>query len=257
MKLNYTITGDRPGLPILLVHGLFGQGRNLGALARRIAGQRTVVTPDLRNHGDSPKDDAHDYFAMAGDLAELIEELGGKADVAGHSMGGKTAMVLALTRPDLIRKLAVMDIAPVAYSHSQTPLIDAMQAIDLSAVERRSQADAALKEHICESGLRAFLLQSLDARAGAAKWKLNLPVLKARMADIVSWPEDLPKASFQGPVMALAGAQSDYVTAAGQAALKEYFPQARVATLKNAGHWLHADAPEAVASSLLAFLGSA
>ena len=99
MKLNHVSIGPEGGLPILLVHGLFGQGRNLGALARRLAESRRVVTADLRNHGDSPQDPDHSYAAMAGDLAELIGILGGRADLVGHSMGGKASMALALTRP--------------------------------------------------------------------------------------------------------------------------------------------------------------
>ncbi len=113
MKLHFTVSGQDQGLPILLVHGLFGRGRNLGAIARRLSEHRRVILVDQRNHGDSPHTPDHSYAAMAGDLAEVIEAQGGRADLAGHSMGGKAAMVLALTHPELIRKLVVMDIAPV------------------------------------------------------------------------------------------------------------------------------------------------
>lgn len=257
MKLARSLTGEEnDGLPVVLAHGLFGQGRNLGALARRLAEDRRVVTLDMRNHGDSPQDDDHSYKAMAGDLAEAIEDLGGRADLVGHSMGGKAAMVAALTGPQMIRKLAVMDIAPVAYGHSQNHLIDAMQALDTTRITRRSEADAALAAHIPEPGLRAFLLQSLDLKASPVRWRMNLPVLRATMGTVTGWPDDLPRGSFEGPVMALAGARSDYVDEAGQQALRDYFPQARIVTLKNAGHWMHADAPEAVAETLAVFLGA-
>ena len=259
MKLNHTIIGDgRDGdLPVLLVHGLFGQGRNLGALARRLAATRRVVTPDMRNHGDSPQDPDHGYPAMAGDLAELIDALGGRADVAGHSMGGKAAMAMALTRPSMVRRLAVMDIAPVAYGHSQNLYIDAMEALDLSAVTRRSEADRLLAERIDVPGIRAFLLQSLDLKADPPAWRLNLPVLREQMAQVIGWPGDLPRGTFDGPVIEVAGEKSDYVTEDGQRALREYFPQARMIRVKGAGHWLHADAPEAVAEILTRFMGEA
>lgn len=255
MKLNHTITGQDDGLPVVLAHGLFGQSRNLGALARRLGATRQVVTPDMRNHGDSPKDEDHGYAAMAGDLAALIEDLGGCADLVGHSMGGKAAMACALTRPGLIRKLVVMDIAPVVYSHSQNHLIDAMEALDLNSITRRSEADAALAQAIETPGLRAFLLQSLDFKAKPPQWQLNLSVLRRCMNEITGWPDDLPREGFEGPVMAMVGAESDYVDEAGQQALRDLFPQIRVVTLKNAGHWMHADAPEAVADTLAAFLG--
>lgn len=255
MKLKHTTYGSDTGLPVLLVHGLFGQGRNLGALARRLAEGRRIVAVDMRNHGDSPHDADHSYPALAADLAQVVEGIGGRADVVGHSMGGKASMALALTRPDLVRKLAVMDIAPVTYAHSQTHLIDAMEGLDLSAIDRRSAADAALAEHIDEAGVRAFLLQSLDLKADPPVWRLNLPVLRDQMATLTGWPDDMPKGSFDGPVIEVMGEQSDYVTDAGQQALREHFPQARIVKVKGAGHWLHADAPEAVAGILQNWLG--
>lgn len=256
MKLNHVLAGDDTGLPVLLVHGLFGQARNLGAQARRLAESRRVVGVDLRNHGDSPHDPDASYDALAADLAEMIEALGGRADLVGHSMGGKAAMVLALRRPELVRKLVVMDIAPVAYSHDQTPNIDAMESLDLTGIERRGQADRALAHRIEDRGTRAFLLQSLDLSRQPPGWRLNLAALRAHMPGIVGWPDGLPQAGFDGPVLAMRGARSDYVTREGEAALRAYFPQARVLTIKDAGHWLHADAPEAVAETLAAFLGA-
>ncbi|MFC3168961.1 MULTISPECIES: alpha/beta fold hydrolase [Paracoccus] len=255
MKLNHQSFGDGDGLPVLLVHGLFGQGRNLGALARRLAERRRVVTVDMRNHGDSFHDPDHSYPALAGDLAETVAGLGGCVDLVGHSMGGKAAMVLALTHPGIVRKLAVLDIAPVAYGHSQTALIDAMEWLDLGAVDRRSAADAALADQVEDSGTRAFLLQSLDLKAQPKTWRLNLPALRDQMDNLVGWPGGLPRGAFDGPVLEVAGERSDYVTEAGQAALRDHFPQARVVRVKGAGHWLHADAPEAVAQILVSYLG--
>lgn len=255
MKLNQTTFGTDTGLPVLLVHGLFGQGRNLGAIARRLAEQRRVVIVDMRNHGDSPHDADHSYSALAGDLARVIDGLGGRADVVGHSMGGKASMALALTRPELVRKLAVMDIAPVTYDHSQTHLIDAMESLDLATLDRRSAADTALAARIEEPGIRAFLLQSLDLKASPPAWRLNLPVLRDQMSVLTGWPENMPAGSFDGPVIEVMGDQSDYVTDAGQNALRRHFPQARIVKVKGAGHWLHADAPEAVAGILQSWLG--
>lgn len=255
MKLNHQTYGDAGGLPVLLVHGLFGQGRNLGALARRLAETRRIVTVDMRNHGDSPHDPDHGYPALAGDLADAIADLGGRVDLVGHSMGGKAAMMLALTRPATVRKLAVMDIAPVAYDHSQIALIDAMEGLDLSAIDRRSAADAALARRVDDPGVRAFLLQSLDFKAEPAAWRLNLSALRDQMDRVIGWPDDVPKASFDGPVLEIAGERSDYVTASGQAALRAHIPQARVLRVKDAGHWLHADAPDAVAGILVSYLG--
>ena len=238
--------------PILIAHGLFGSARNWGAIAKRLADTRRVIAPDMRNHGASPWQDAHDYPAMAGDLAALIEAEGGQADVVGHSMGGKAAMTLALTRPELVRRLVVADIAPVGYGHSQAPLIAAMRGLDLSGVTRRGEADARLAETVPEPGVRAFLLQSLDLKADPPRWRLNLDVLEAGMDRIIGWPD--PKGQFDAPALFLAGAESDYLTREHRPAIKALFPQAHFSKLPGAGHWLHADRPREFEAALRAFL---
>ena len=83
--------------PVLIAHGLFGSARNWGAIAKRLADDREVRAVDMRNHGESPWFEAHSYPDMADDLANALEQPG---DVIGHSMGGKAAMMLSLTRPE-------------------------------------------------------------------------------------------------------------------------------------------------------------
>ncbi len=252
--LNFDAYGAASAAPpILIAHGLFGSARNWGAIAKRLADTRRVIAPDMRNHGASPWSDTHDYPAMATDLAELIEAEGAPADLVGHSMGGKAAMSLALTRPELVRRLVVADIAPVAYGHSQAPLIAAMRGLDLSGVTRRGEADARLAGSIPEPGVRAFLLQSLDLKADPPRWRLNLDVLDAEMDRIIGWPE--PAGAFDGPALFLAGGASDYLTRNHRPAIKAQFPQAHFAKLPGAGHWLHVDKPREFEATLRAFLG--
>lgn len=255
MMLNYTITGDGPGTPVLMVHGLFGQGRNLGGIARRLTEARPVISVDMRNHGDSFHDADHSYPALAADLAQVIEANGGHADVVAHSMGGKASMLLALTQPKLVARLVVMDIAPVNYGHSQNVYVGAMQQLDLTGLDRRSLADQRLAETIPEAGVRAFLLQSLDLKSDPPRWQLNLPVLRDQMDLLVGWPDDVAKPGmFDGPALFLAGARSDYVTAEGEARIKHLFPQAQIRHIDGASHWLHADKPAETADAIAAFL---
>ena len=235
--------------PILIAHGLFGSARNWGVIAKRLSAARRVVAVDMRNHGDSPWHDAHDYPAMAADLAEVIAAHGGQADVLGHSMGGKAAMMLALTRPAAVRRLVVADIAPVAYAHTQQPLIDAMRAVDLSAVATRGDADRQLAARVPEAGVRAFLLQSLDVTRG--RWRLNLDALERDMPRILGWPQ--VDGTFDGPALFLSGAASDYVQRAHRPGIKALFPNAKFAGIPGAGHWLHADRPRAVEAAVEAF----
>lgn len=239
--------------PLLIVHGLFGSGRNWGVIARRLADSRDVVAVDQRNHGSSPWSDQHDYPAMAEDLAEVIRHIGGRADVLGHSMGGKAAMQLALTQGDLIRRLVVADIAPVAYDHDQTRHIDAMRALDLSEVTTRGEADRRLARTVPEDGLRAFFLQSLDLKAqGGARWRLNLDALEASMPAIVGWPGTA--GVFAQPTLFLSGADSHYVKPEYRAAIRAQFPVARFARIPGAGHWLHAEKPREFEETVRVFL---
>ncbi len=255
MMLNMIVTGtDTEQPPVLLAHGLFGSGKNLGGLARRLAETRRVISVEMRNHGDSFHDPDHSYPALAGDLAQVIAANGGQADVLGHSMGGKSAMMLALTRPELVRKLVVMDIAPYAYGHTQTALIDAMEGMDLTGLRLRSEADARLAAAIDEPGVRAFLLQSLDLKSDPPRWKYNLTALRDQMPLLIGWP-DAPKATYDGPALFLAGAESDYCREPQLEAIRAYFPQAKMRYFAGAGHWLHADRPAEVAEAVAAFFG--
>jgi pimeloyl-ACP methyl ester carboxylesterase len=253
MRLNVIVHGQPTARPPLVVaHGLFGSARNWGAIAKRLAADRQVLAVDLRNHGDSPRSEANGYEAMADDLAETIAGLGGPADVLGHSMGGKVAMVLALTGPARVRRLVVADIAPVAYGHSQLGYVRAMQGLDLGRVARRSEADAALAAAVPEPGVRAFLLQSLALGEGGAAWKLNLPALEAEMPRIMGFPETGGR--FDGPTLFLTGAASDYVRPEHWARIRALFPAAEHEEIAGAGHWLHADAPQPFAAAVAAFL---
>ncbi|TNF23290.1 MAG: alpha/beta fold hydrolase [Rhodobacteraceae bacterium] len=248
--LNQIHHGQPGGTPLVIVHGLYGSARNWSVIAKRLADRGHVVAVDLRNHGDSPHRDSHSYADMADDLAEVVDSLGGKADIAGHSMGGKAAMVLALAHPGMVNRLVVGDIAPVAYDHDQTQFIDAMQAVDLDRVTKRADATEQLSAHVEDRTLQSFFTQSLDL--AGKRWKLNLEVLKREMDKIIGFP-DL-SGVYDGPTLFLSGALSDYVLPEHRPAIRRHFPKARFAKLVGAGHWLHADKPREFEASLRAFL---
>lgn len=240
--LNILTHGDPANPTLLIAHGLFGSGRNWGVIAKRLADRFHVVCPDMRNHGDSPWQDSQSYADMADDLAGLLD---GPSYVVGHSMGGKAAMMLALQRPDLVKRLVVADIAPVSYTHSQSHHIAAMRGVDLSRVERRSDAGATLDPEV-----RDFLLQSLDIKSKS--WKLNLDVLEAEMPLIIGFPEI--SGTYGGPTLFLSGSKSDYVLPEHRAGIKALFPKARFAKIPDAGHWLHAQKPREFEAAVATFL---
>ncbi len=250
--LNFTTYGDPTDSPDLLIaHGLFGAGRNWGALARSLSKGRRVVTVDMRNHGDSPWHDSHDYKDLAADLAEVIGTLDGPVDVLGHSMGGKAAMVLALTQSELVNRLIVADIAPVPYDHGQMQYIEAMKAVDLAKVDKRSEAEAQLAELMDDPTLPGFFTQSIDIKAG--KWRLNLDALAREMPRILSFPDDLRR-PYKGPALFLSGAESDYVKREYRPVIKQLFPEAQFAKIPDAGHWLHAEKPQEFEAALRVWL---
>ena len=188
--LNTVLYDGPAGVPLVIAHGLFGSARNWNVIAKRLSQSRPVIAVDMRNHGASPWFNTQSYADMATDLAEVIN---GQADILGHSMGGKAAMMLALQHPEKVRKLIVADIAPVTYQHSQMGPIDAMRGVDLSDVKTRSDVGAQLSG--LEAGVDTFLLQSLDLKE--KKWKLNLDVLADQMPEIIGFPE--VSAQFDGP----------------------------------------------------------
>ena len=239
--------------PLVIAHGLFGSARNWGAIARMLATGRDVVAVDMRNHGTSFRAASQSYADMAGDLAEVLDSLG-PADLLGHSMGGKAAMQLALTQGQLLRRLVVVDIAPVAYAHDQTRHITAMRGLDLQGITSRTEADDRLALMVEDPALRAFFLQSLDLRSSPPTWRLNLDVLEAAMPQIIGWPDT--QGCFDGPTLFLTGSDSTYVRAVDRALIQGLFSHSRFAKLLGAGHWLHAEKPKAFAETVAQFLGS-
>ena len=248
--LNTIRHGEPTALPPLLIaHGLFGSARNWGIIGKRLGETRQVIAVDMRNHGGSPWFDTHSYAALAADLAEVIEAEGiGAVDVLGHSMGGKAAMMLALNRPALVRRLIVVDIAPVAYSHTQAHVAEAMKSVDLSVVT--SRADVGARMGLADLATTSFVLQSLDM--AERRWRLNLDVLLAEMDKVLSFPE--VSGSFDGPTLFLTGALSSYVLPEHRTRIRELFPKARFVGIPGAGHWVHADKPRETEAAVRAFL---
>lgn len=257
MHLNAIESGpDSPsGLPpLLILHGLLGSARNWGAVVKALGGTRRVLALDLPNHGSSPWTEIMDYPFMAREVARVIEGLGGRAAVLGHSMGGKAAMALALTRPDLVERLVVVDIAPVAYSHTFAPYIKAMRSAPLADARSRSDIEVHLAGPIPDRGVRAFLMQNLEGGASGYRWRPNLAVLQAHMDDILGFPRFGDELAYRGPSLFIAGAESDYIRPAHQDVIEHLFPNAAMVEITGAGHWVHADRPAEFLRAVEAFV---
>ncbi len=258
MKLAFTKEGSGP--PLVFLHGLFGQGNNWGRIRRLLADSFTIITPDLRNHGNSPHSDRMDYPAMADDVIGLIREETGGSPVylAGHSMGGKVAMYLALQAPELVRSLIIVDIIPRSYPPHHRPIIEGMRRVDLSRVESRRDADRQLAEFVSDAATRAFLLMNLDRPdAGGYRWKLNLDALSMQYDQINGWPSEPPYGpdrTYDGEVLLIYGEHSEYVRKGDQDLLRKLFSRVRSVMIEGTGHLVHAERPEQFAETVRTFL---
>ncbi len=253
--LHSTIEGE--GTPLIVLHGFLGMSDNWKTLGRKYAGEGFEVhLVDQRNHGRSFWSETFDYPTLAADLLAYMDAKSiDRAIVLGHSMGGKTAMQLACTAPGRVAKLLVADIAPRAYPPHHQYILDALDALPLGELESRSEAEEILAEHLDNWGIRQFLLKNLYWKSpGTLGLRINLEVLRGRMREI---GEPLAEGlRYGGPTAFFRGGNSDYITDRDLPLILLHFPQAKLITIENAGHWLHAEQPEAFLARSLDFMES-
>ncbi|SHN19554.1 Pimeloyl-ACP methyl ester carboxylesterase [Cyclobacterium lianum] len=251
MQLNFKKSGQ--GKPLIILHGLFGSADNWMGIAKNLEEDYTLYLVDQRNHGDSPHSEEWNYEAMAEDLRELLDAEGLESVyLLGHSMGGKTAMKMALMYPKRVKKLVVADIAPRAYPVHHQTILKALNAVDPEKLKSRKEAEDILAQYIAERGIRQFLLKNLTRSEGGFAWKINLPVITQQIENVGEAIDS--EKPFENPVLFMGGANSDYIQEKDKADIERIFPENHLVYIKNAGHWLHAEQPDAVVATLKAFL---
>ena len=209
MKLYYRHRGE--GRPLVILHGLFGSSDNWMSIAKLLSDQFSLFLPDLRNHGNSPNSETWNYDVISDDVAELMHQLKLKdCSIIGHSLGGKTAMALALKYPGLVRKLVVVDIGPKYYPPQHRKILDGLLSIDLKKVERRQDADEQLAKYVPEPAVRMFLLKNLS-RTGDNhfEWKINLDIINRKIENVgQAFPEGK---KIDVPTLFIRGGKSHYI----------------------------------------------
>ncbi len=253
MKLFFRQAGQ--GEPLLILHGLFGSADNWYSLSKVFADRYAVYTIDQRNHGQSPHSDDFNYRLLTEDLEELMDDQGmASAHIIGHSMGGKTAMNFAVKNPTRVKKLIVVDIVPKYYEVKHDTIIDGLDAVPLSRLTSRTEADRILMEHVAEADVRQFLLKNLTRDThGRFAWKLNLPALDNHLEEIGAGM--VYEGTFDGPVNFINGKRSNYFKPGDEVFIRKYFPNAILTTL-DTGHWVQAEKPMEFAQTALDFLAS-
>lgn len=249
--LNYETAGS--GEPVLLIHGLFGDLDNLKGLGRDLQQDFQIIMIDVRNHGDSFHSDTMNYADMADDVARVLDHLElNQVHIVGHSMGGKLAMEFALANPDRVISLIVADIAPVAYDTRHRNILDALEALDLSKVSSRKDADQLLAKHIDGHNVRQFLLKNLERREdNSYEWRLNLPVIDGCYGEL---SDAVREGTYDGPVLFIKGGDSDYLTQEYEEAIRARFSNVDLKVIEGAGHWLHAEKPRIFNRTARSFL---
>ncbi len=241
MDLHYSTVGK--GKPIMILHGLFGSGRNWSSIANAFSAEHEVYLVDLRNHGKSPHSSSMSYEQMAQDVSSLIMRRGLKElTLIGHSMGGKVAMKLALSTPTLIGRLIVVDIAPVSYLDTYTKMLTEIYHMPKAALLSRSIANKYLTSSIPDTLTRKFILQNLVFANGKLNWRFNVAALLKEMPKIVAWPR-IEETAFPKPTSFISGERSERINGNNERSINAYFPLNRKYIVAGGGHWPHTEAP--------------
>jgi len=254
MELAFRKYGE--GQPLLILHGLFGQSDNWNTLAKRFgeAGFETYSI-DLRNHGLSPHSEVWNYEAMADDIKEFIDTHKlQKPILLGHSMGGKAAMVFVFKYPEVLDKLIVADMSPREYEPHHAEVLKALNAVDFSEIKTRRDAEAILSEYIPDFGTKQFLLKNIyweDTASTKMNWRFNLAVISKNYHEILAAvPEEVSHVNS----LFIRGERSNYISSVDIPEIAKRFPGSKIETIPNAGHWVHAEQPEAFYQCVIKFI---
>jgi pimeloyl-ACP methyl ester carboxylesterase len=231
------------GQPLLILHGYFGMGDNWKSQANNLSKKYEVHLIDQRNHGRSFHSDDFDYELLVEDLKNYLAHYKLESvHLLGHSMGGKTAMLFAVSYPEKVKSLLVADIAPKNYPPHHHQILEALNAVDFSKITLRNEVDAVLKNYINEEGVRQFLLKNIYRKTKTElAFRFNLDSLTENNSEV---GEPLPAfTEFDGPTLFLKGENSGYIAAEDEGLIKAHFSDSEIVTVKNAGHWLHAENP--------------
>ncbi len=242
MQLRFKIFGE--GYPLIILHGLFGTLDNWYTIAKKLSNTYQVYAVDQRNHGRSPHHDSHTYDDLANDLYIFMHERNiDTAHIVGHSMGGTAAMQFAAHRPDMVDSLVVVDMAPRDYDPRHNNLFQVFDAVDPAQFQRRQDIDEAVKEYLPDRAVRQYILKNIIRdEEGNYRWKFNLKAIRENYRSIISGP--IIDEAVEKPALFIKGGRSPYISGEDAGKIQQLFPNSKIETIPEAGHWVHSDAPD-------------
>jgi pimeloyl-ACP methyl ester carboxylesterase len=234
------------GKPFLIIHGFLGMSDNWKTLGLQFAQLGFQIhLLDMRNHGKSFHSDEFNYEVMVEDVKSYVD-FHNLQDITllGHSMGGKIAMLFATFFPELVEKLIIADIGPKYYAPHHQSILEALNAVDFLKKPNRSEVDEIVSKYISDFGTKQFLLKNVYWKTPEELgFRFNLPVFNDKISEIGT---ALPfENHFDKPALFLRGEKSDYILDSDFETILHHFPLAIIKTIPNAGHWLHAENPNA------------
>ncbi len=254
MQLNFKSFGS--GQPFVILHGLFGMLDNWQSIAKDLSHNYLIYLMDHRNHGRSDHDDRMDYLSMAGDVRETMESqwMYDGAIIMGHSMGGKTAMRLALQDPDLVKYLIIVDIAPISYDGGHEAILEALERVKIQEIDSRNKVQELLSKEIQDPEVVLFLMKNLTrAKTGGYAWKMNLKAITKNYRKLMDF-DTTNCIPYEGPTLFIKGGLSNYLTEESLGPIQHWFPNNEIITVEQAGHWIHAEKPAEVKNIIRNFL---
>lgn len=244
MKLFYRDFGGEGKEPLVILHGLFGSSRNWRTVGKQLAKHFHTFAFDLPSHGRSPQRSLLTYEIMAQDVSDTITALHlSKVHLAGHSVGGKTAMLLACRHSPQVSCLTIVDIGPKEFPMPEQEL-RAMETLPIHQMTKREEALRQMEATITDLETRKFLLTNLSRdQQNRFYWAIDLGVLWESLEYLRQTPL-LPTDNFTGPTQFVLSQKTGYVVPEDYPTIKQHFPNAEMTVIPNAGHNIHLDAPE-------------
>ncbi len=268
LDLHFKEFGDKNSTPLLILHGLYGCSDNWVSIAKILAEKYYIIAPDLRNHGQSPHSNVHDFQSMTEDIEALLEKLNiTKLNIVGHSMGGKLAMAFTAKHQAMVNKLIVLDISPKPIGETKEipnnvlfhqKMLHNLISLNIKDINTHAEADTKLKETIQEDRLRAFILKNIKKTNRGLEWKINLNVLENNLPKITGaiFTDDLQQEKILVPSLFLRGELSDYIPIEDFNFIHTIFSNSEIISIPQAGHWLHSEQKQMVLNNILYFLES-